>query len=273
MIVACWGPVHGQVGTTSNLVAIATLLALDYHLRILVCHSHSEPSLLERNYMRNPKSELLLEGGGLDAIGRLVHCGLLTPEGLRDNTESVLKNRLDFLAGPDSLQTGSIMEIMVPLLEVSKSYYDLTFVDIVPGAQNPLSDLVLTHADLVVVNLNQNEGLLEQFFTKTSWPTHLEQKRILYVLGKFERSSKYTMKRLSKRFAMSESSLHAVPYQSKYMDALNEQLALEYLIRASNAKARMLEFNEDAYFIASIRRFNEQMLKMLELSPRAEVTV
>ncbi|MBW4841466.1 MAG: hypothetical protein KZY74_18930, partial [Paenibacillaceae bacterium] len=49
--VVFWSPISGQAGTTSNLIAAATLLGLEYSSRLLLLgHLQSEYAAVERSF-------------------------------------------------------------------------------------------------------------------------------------------------------------------------------------------------------------------------------
>jgi len=273
MIAAFWGPVPGQAGTSSHAAAVAAMLALDYQLRVLVTQTQQGPSLLETSDSSRGAESFLDGRGGMDAVERLVNCGMLTPEGLRDNTDSVILGRLDLLQGPATCDEESLEKALPLLAEAAKRHYDLTLIDVGSGKDNRLTRTVLELADLIVVSLNQNVSVLEPFFGKREWPSALQSKPHLYLLGRYDRHSRYSVKKISGMYRVPAKQLFAIPYNSKFLDAQNDRRVVEYLLRATQAKQGFLEYNEEVSFISSLREAGDNLLKQLALSPRAEVGV
>ena len=266
MLIAFWGPVDGQVHTTSNMVAIATTIALDHHTRILMTHTHVERSNLEQAFTRLRQSSRGTTAAiGMDAIERLVQCGKLTPEGVRDNAESILKDRLDLISGSTNEDTHLFRQVLPHIFEAYKRFYELLFIDVSSGTRNELSSLVMEHADLIVVNLNQNKFVLDALFAKEEWPSLLNDKRVVFCLGAYERHSKMTVDRIAKQYGIPKNRIGFVPYNVRYMDAHNDQDVIDYLIKARSAKKRFLEFNEDVYFTQSVRSMGNNILDALDL--------
>jgi hypothetical protein len=264
MIVAFWGPVHGQVRTTSNMIAIATMIALNYQKKVLVTHTHFHRSTLENAYSKlRYKGSVLDIGRGVNAIGRLIQAGIYDPENIRDNAESIIKDRLDMLEGPIDGDEKLLLEILPYIFESSKRYYDLTFIDVSSGIQNRVSRYVINHADLVVVNLNQNKAVLDSFFNKFDWTPELDDKPILYCFGAFERASKYSLKRIARTYRTQMDQLIIVPRNTRYMDAINDQHIIDFLIRIRFLKQKFLEFDEDTFFAESLRGAGKKILRKL----------
>lgn len=273
MLVAFWGPVHGQVRTTSNMVAIATTIALDHHVRTLMTHTHFERSTMEKAYtkLRQINSPTLGAGAmGMDAIERLVQCGMLTPEGIRDNAESIIKDRLDIISGPTKQDSDEFRVILPHIFDSYKRFYELLFIDVSSGTRNEISSLVMKHADLIVVNLSQNRTLLDPFFAKEDWLSVLDEKRVVYCIGSYERSSKMTRSRIAKLYGISKKKIGYVPHNVRYMDAQNDQHIIDYLLRARIVKKKFLEFNEEVFFTQSVRNMGDCILDALDMHIMSE---
>ncbi|MEI4927543.1 hypothetical protein Q8G50_34050, partial [Klebsiella pneumoniae] len=77
------------------------------------------------------------------------------------------------------------------ILDAVKSYYNLSMIDVSSGTRNVLTNAVLATSDVIVVNLNQNIAVLEEFF-KNENPT-LMDKQYVIALGQYDRHSKYNV--------------------------------------------------------------------------------
>jgi hypothetical protein len=271
MLVAFWGPVHGQVNTTSNMIAIATMLALDHHIRILMTHTHFERSTLEKAYSKFRQADVYRESaGGMDGIQRLVECGMLTKEGVRDNAESLIKDRLDMIAGTSTQNDKIFRKVLPHILEAGQQFYDLIFVDVSSGIRNEISNLVMQYADLIVVNINQNKSVLDTFFSRSEWLPVLDDKKLLYCIGSYQRGSKMSRDRIVKDRKIPKNKVGFIPYNIRYMDSQNEQHVIEYLIRSRSVKKKFLDFNEEFYFAESVRNMGKRILESLEMNASLE---
>lgn len=268
MIVAFTSPVHGQAGTTTNLEAAATMLAMDFHLRMVMTHTHRELSTLERAYAKLLEGDLFKETGGIDAIDRLAKCAMLSPESIRDNALSIIKDRLDIIPGTDNPSTDLDLTIH-NVLDMYKKMYQLMFID-VSSTRDVLSKSVMERADLIVVNLNQNRTVLDSFFGDKDWMSLVNGKKVLYCLGAFDRTSRLTKDRIAKEYRISTKDMFTVPYNVRYRDAQNDKHIIDYLMKARTVEKRRFEFNEEVFFVEHVRLLGNAILKTLELMPIKE---
>lgn len=130
--VVFWSPVSGQAGTTSNLIAAAALLGLEYSSRLLLLgHLQSEYAAIERSFY--PRRGWMSKAdtppdAGIDSLLRLLQNRKLEPNRLRDYTLPLLADRLDILPGsnkPDASFVSAAQEWLAPLLELTRRAYDL----------------------------------------------------------------------------------------------------------------------------------------------------
>ncbi|PWK05012.1 chromosome partitioning protein ParA [Tumebacillus permanentifrigoris] len=265
--VAFWGNAHGQVATTANVVASATVIGLEYALRTLVAHTHWSRSTLEsaflKHYEGRDDSMLNFADTGLDALERLARSGRLTPEIIQDYTNPVLKDRLDLLAGttkPDESMFEAINEVLRSIFYAANKFYDLTLLDLNSGQQNQLSMTMLEGSDLIVVNLNQNINLLERFFSKEDWPDVLNEKPFIIVLGSYDPQSKYSAQNIARRFRY-KGPIYTVPYCTDFLDALNDRKVLDFFLRNRSVTKQ----HDNYFFMQEIRRLASAIVDRLGL--------
>ncbi|MBL0385847.1 chromosome partitioning protein ParA [Tumebacillus sp. ITR2] len=266
--VAFWGNAHGQVATTANVVASATIIGLEYALRTLVAHTHWSRSTLESAFLKyftgREDSLITFNDTGLDALERLARSGRLTPEIIQDYTNPILKDRLDLLTGttkPDEAMFESIHEVIQGIFYAAKQFYNLTLLDLNSGQQNQLSMTMLQGSDLIVVNLNQNINLLERFFSKEDWPEILNEKPFIVVLGSYDPQSKYSAQNIARRFRYKDP-IYTVPYCTDFLDALNDRKVLDFFLRNRS----VTKLHDNYFFMQEIRRLARAIVDHLGLN-------
>ncbi|AIQ46197.1 hypothetical protein R70723_10095 [Paenibacillus sp. FSL R7-0273] len=253
------------------MAVVAATIALDYHIRVLMTHTHSEQGVLEHVFSQTKAAAQASTSGGMDAIERLVQCGLLTPEGIRDHAESILKDRLELLSGSLHSEKHAARLLLPHIFRDYRRFYDLLFVDISSEDDPEVAALVMEQADLIVVNLSQNQVSLNNYFVANGKAPVPEHKNVLYCLGAYERSSRMNKERMIKQYGVKKSAVGFVPHHIGFMDAQNERRTVQFLLKAREARARFLEFSEEAYFTAAVRRLGQLILKTLEISPVPEL--
>ena len=237
MVVAFWSPYHGQTGTTTTALAIASMVAMTNNYKVLLGHSQFERSTLERCLMHQSHSTeedlLSFNDHGLDALRRLAKNGRLLPEMVSNYTTPLLAgNRLDLLqgiAGFNGDEAAEEIKLLHKIFISAKSAYDLVLIDVHSGMKQSLTQKLLEDADMVVVCLNQNHWLLEDFFEDHSAQLMLKDKKIIYHLSAYDSRSRFTAKNIQKLFSLDE--VIVTPYSSALMDACNTGTALDFFMR------------------------------------------
>lgn len=266
MQVAFWSPNHGQTGTTSTALTMAIMLALINNFKVLLAHSQFEKSTLESCFIKPQISEqediLDFSDSGLDALRRLAKNGRLLPEMLYNYTIPLLGNRrLDLLQGTLETRTAESIEETALLRKIFYSAnedYDLVFIDVCSGTNYELTKKIIEDSDVVVVCLNQNIELLDQFFSNQSEQTLLKDKSIIYNLGFYNEKSKYTLRNLKRLYKMSD--VMSMPYNIEFLDACNNHQVLDYFMRYIHSNQK----DKHNYFMETLKKSAEVLLKQLE---------
>ncbi|TCK87929.1 hypothetical protein EDC19_2773 [Natranaerovirga hydrolytica] len=264
MIIAFWSITHGQVGNTVNTAAIASMLALENNVKTLVCHSQFANSILEKCFVPNKILEDDKMGAfsdrGIDALTRLAKNQKLTPNSVPDYTISLLKdNRLDLLTGTEIKEKElfeNIIDVLSHIIEGANQFYDVVAIDVHSGLDNKITQTILERADMIMVNLNQNKYLIEEFFEDETISAFLKNKKSIMNISRYDKSSKYTLNNVSRKYKI--KNITAVPYNVKFMDCCNEHKLLDYLIKNTLNKRK----DEDYYFIESLRNACKKILEL-----------
>ncbi|MGG3806078.1 hypothetical protein [Metabacillus fastidiosus] len=252
--VAFWGPVHGQVANTSNLVAASSILAIEEDVRVMITQTQLAHSTLESAFLKDQDEGDLLafSDTGLDALERLARSKRLTPEKVADYTIPVLHNRLELLLGsarPKNLLQENTNSVLDTIFTVAKKHYDYCFIDVHSGTRNSMTNRVLEEADMIVVNLNQNIQLLNRFFSKEDWLEALDNKPYVIVLSQYDPNSQYSVKNIKRRYNCKQPIL-TVPYNTAFRDSCNDRNTIEYFLRATNNSKK----SENAFFVSEVRK-------------------
>lgn len=263
MQIAFWSCVHGQTTTTSNTVALACMIALEYRFKTLVTHNHYEKStletsLLDRMYLRTELTEL--KDTGMDALSRFIKFNALDKESILSYTTTILKGRLDLLMGTKNANKGLYLSDLTGVIETilnsSKEYYDLLLVDVASG-DNELSSKILSNADLIVVNLNQNTAVLEDFFNNSFG--EIKQK-CYFLISMYDESSRNNLKTIQRKYKIKDN-IAVIPYCRPYADACNEGKAVDFFMKNSHADEEDVHY----YFIKEVRESVIGLFKQLEI--------
>lgn len=265
--VVFWSPVSGQAGTTSNLIAAAALLGLEYSSRLLLLgHLQSEYAAIERGFY--PRRSWMSKAdaptdAGIDALLRLLKNRKLEPNRLRDYTLPLLADRLDILPGsnkPDASFVSAAQDWLSPLLELARRAYDLVLLDGGSGKLSALTQALLRQADLLVVCLPQNGLKLEQVFPLMEAQLQSDRKPLL-VFGQYDPRSALTVKNIKRQFHWREPA-YPIVHNTGWLDATQQGEAVRFLFR----NRQVPRGHENSLFMQQVRTLAQAIVQRAGLS-------
>lgn len=259
MKIAFWSNMHGQTGTTSNLLAIAVMSTLQFKSRNMVTQTHFNLNNLEAPLVSTSNSiakEYFLDIG-IDALARGIKSSPLDGEIIENCSISLLNRRLNLLPGTAKnnrdIYESDMSRTITGILQAAVNYYDIVFIDTNSG-KNELTMKILQNADLIIVNLSQNKSIIEDYAANYQF----DHRKIFYLLGNYDNISKYNLKNIRKTYRWLNSRNTAIiPYNTEYMDAQSDGQVISFLLR--NLECDKEESN--AYFISEVKRAVIKIMK------------
>ena len=246
------------------MIAVSIMIALEYKMRVLLAHNHFDKSTLEhafieKKYIRHELTDL--SDTGIDALSRAVKFNKLEKDDISNYTTTVLKNRLDLLVGTRNtnrdIYINNIKGSINMILQSAGGFYDLVFVDTAPG-MNEISMKILEKSDIVVINLNQNIQVIEDYLSNCLGINE----NLFFILGKYDSDSKFNLKAIKKRFGISD--IYTIPYDIGFADACSESRAVDFFIR--NAEAD--KFDVHYPFISGVKETAEAIINRIGIAEK-----
>jgi hypothetical protein len=267
-----WAPVHGQAGTTSNLLATALIAGQYFYKKGLITQTHFnynnlEAPLLEAN-VDNKKYKKFFREIGIDALARNFKVEKLTKEWLDYCCTDITNSNLKLLPGTTQTVRESFdydMDIvMIPLLKAIETYSEHIFIDISSG-NNPLSMKLMEEADIVIINLSQNMNVIDLFFEK--YKDKLPEK-VFYLIGNYDYRSKYNLSNIRKRYHkyINYKNSGAIPYNTGYRDAQVDGKVADFIRNNLLCKSK----DPNYYFIQEAIRSTEKILRFTDAAVEKE---
>lgn len=253
MKIAFWSPVHGQTGTTSNMIAIATVAVIQHDVKALLVQTHFCLNNLERSLIGYQRDKDSLIDIGVDELARspklvnldretIYNCSVnafnnlhLLPGTLREHREDYEKS------------TGTKL---TRIITAAEKYYDIVFVDTNAGNSKITMD-ILNAADLIVVNLSQNVFVIDKYLEDYK----LDPKKTFYLIGDYEKDSRYNLFNLKSKYEIFKKNTGVIPHSVLYKDAHSSENALRFIRANIDCKK-----GPNAYFIKSIKDAAEKIL-------------
>lgn len=261
MLIASWSDSH-QVGTTTNLLSLATAVPLVYEqLNAIIFHANKERSSLESFMESYIKAEDAISSGVAE-LENLFHSGILRPEHLNTHVRRILEGKLYVLEGRN-IGASQIFDSFLPiLLELLSQRYKLAFVDVPTGLGKKAAHDILTKADVVVVNLTQNEEVLRHFFTSLPTYSPLQGKELFYCIGNYEENSHNTMRKISKAYNISSSNIGVVPRNVKLLDSCNSGTVPDFILKAMAVTTKDWSYDDDKHFADHLKSTVSSLVKL-----------
>lgn len=262
MQVSFWSNYH-QTGTTCNLIATATNVALEYRMKVLIAHNHFdksalETSFLDREYVEKELSNL--NDVGVDALSNFIKFNKVSKENISRYTTTLISNKLELLVGTSitsrDLYLKELNDVIDVVLALSKEYYDVVFVDVGPGEPEIIKK-IFDHSDLIVVNLNQNYNIILDFFENYS---ELAEKAV-FMFGKYDKNSNFNIKSLQRKFRLLKGKSAIIPYNIHFADACCEGRAIDFFMRNLRAE----KDDNNYYFMNEVRKAAQLILNSLNI--------
>ncbi len=257
--VVFWSPVPGQAGTTTNLLAAATCMGLEYSARLLLLgHLQNSYAAVERAYFQPTAwNGIHAPDTGIDALIRLLKNRKLEPVMLRDYAHPLLRDRLDILPGSikqDDVFIEMAKEWLTPLLEVARRAYDVVLLDGGSGSGSAWNELLRQKADVWVICLPQNRLMLERFFQSAEAAT-LQSRKTLLVFGQCDPYSTFTVKNLMRQFHIG-TSIYPVTHNTGWMDAVQHGESNPFWFR----NRKTASGHENHLFVQQVRRLAQAVI-------------
>lgn len=263
MKIAFWSNAYEQSALMHNLAAISISSVIRYPYTITVVENHLSKDNLGRAFLGRYKAEALqevgtnyYEGGGIEALLRKIYRGENNPVLLKSYLKEIIQQHLYYIP-----QSGVINSELFDyefdynctvLFHMIEENTDLSYIDTAPF-NNLSTKTILEEADLIVVNLYQNQEYLENFFQNFS---SLVPKAI-FVIGNYSTKSKLSCKRISGLFNIPMDLISPVPYNERFTMACRIGSAPEF-IKSNYSCSRE---NANYFFIQGIRKVTALIMK------------
>lgn len=266
MNIVFYSPLHGQMRQSSNMMAISMGFSKLLYKRCLITQTQYSYNDLEDMVIGRTSNESqrdrFFEDIGIDSLIRNFKKSAMTKETVSNCTVPVgTDGMLELLPGSRAVNRGMFDEVMVKVLPAVvrevQGFYDYVFVDSNPGLCEQTENLI-NNADMVVVNLSQNIGVLDRFFM--NFPECLKGKKVFYLFGSYMKDSRYNFTNLSRKYReLKKNNTGVVPLNVNFMDAISGGDVSEFFRRNIDA-----DENDDNFsFMEAIKADIEKMSELL----------
>lgn len=267
-IVTFCGTGKEQVGKTLSLVAVATNMAIEHNKKILIISASYNNDTIKNCYWgeANQKKGLLFKhenqvslDNGIEGLAKIIKSNKMTPEAITDYTKIVFKNRLEILLGFEQFVNFSEEEIgktYADIIKLADEYYDIVFVDLDNELDKKASNEILEMSDIVILTASQK---IKSINALKKLKTETLKKKCMFLIGKYDRKSKFTTKNLT-RYLGEKKEILAIPYNTLFFEAAEEANVPDLFLKLRNIKDQV---DENYYFVNQIKKVSEEILNKI----------
>lgn len=270
MKIAFWSPIHGQAGTTSNMIATSLLSGIQYRKKCLITqthfnHNNLEAPLVGYNSKHSASSEFF-QDVGLDMLIRCFKSTRMDEELLDNCCISLSNTNLELLPGTSKWNKDSfdyeMNLVMLNLLRTMEKYTEIIYLDLCSG-NNPLSLKIIADSDLTVVNLDQNMAMIDNYFSSNF---SVIPGNVFYLFGNYDPNSKYNINNIRRRYfkRMSSKNSGVIPYNTSFRDAQSDGSVIEFFF--DNLKCTKNDVN--LYFMNQVKKSTEKIVNLAGVASR-----
>ena len=236
MKIAFWSNSPGKSGVTGNLSCISILSAMIQPSKMVLFENHSNINNLGSMFLNQNSYDKLKEENSYfveNGLGRILNCcdmGDDVSSGIVLRTcLSVFDQRVFYL--PPGGMNRDLLEFRLNrhaenVMDLLEQVCGTVCVDLSSSSLES-SRKILKKADLIVVNLCQNDQLLSHFFRNFSEI----RKKAFYIIGNYDSESIIRKSDIVRRFKLSGNMVGTIPYNRRSADALTKGNVVTYLLK------------------------------------------
>lgn len=235
MKIAYWSNEKGQAGTTANMAAISVMLAMGEQKRSVLFENHYNANNLEKMLVRNDISMVREDGyyysqRGMDYLMRQLSTGKTAQAVVKQVSVPLLHNHIHYIPQSPIVNKEvfayQMQQMLFPILNCLEQTADFVSVDAETGG-NASTSMILSQADVVVVNLSQNPVALEHCFTNYASLQH----KAVYIIGNYRADKEYTLDKILKEFPVNKERIGIIPHSEEFSDALHHGRLIGFLAK------------------------------------------
>ncbi len=255
-----------ETGQTISISAIATAMAIEHNYKILLFSTEFIDKTLENCFWNSnnritglfTKANVMDVSNGLEGLVRTFASNRASGDIIRSYTKPVLKDRLDILQAPKTVDFKEYINIssyFSQIVEVANQIYDIVLVDLSKKIPKQNKDKVLNISDLVVVNFSQNITSINNFLKLKQNNEFYRKNNVLLNIGRYNPNSKYSNKNVA-RYLKEKNIPMVVPYNILLSDDCAEGKIIDYFLKVQRLEGYD---NKDTYFVKQLRQTVENL--------------
>ncbi len=262
-----------ETGKTLSIAAIATYMSIEHNAKHLIMTTGAKEDRMKLCFWKEKKkskvsfgifgpnkNNLLDEQSGITGLVKMAKSNKITPEIITNYTRVVFKDRLEILLGPEQISRDDIYELYPDILTIANQYYDRIFVDLDNNVSEKVFNKIVNMSDIIVVNLNQRFSSIEDFKQKKEEKAELQSAKILILIGRYDKYSKYNIKNIT-RYLKEKNNILTIPYNTLFFEATEEAGVPDLFLKF---KKFIDPEDRNAFFVEEVKRASENIIYRIQ---------
>lgn len=272
-IIGFWSGSRKETGQTLSISSIATHMAVEHNLKILLIDATFDDDTMERCFWRVTNKKNIVQtlnkgkldiSSGAEGLLSAVASNKTTPEIIQNFTRVVFPNRLDVLCGLKTESPEEFTKALIhynDLVKQADKFYDMVFVDMEKTLKYETTKLLLEVSNIIVYNFTKNLKQADEFMEYMNEnPEILKKEKIIPLLSNSDEDTVYNVKNVA-RYIGVKKGIACVPYNAAFVRTASEGDVPDFF-RKNYGKD--ISKSKDAEFIGAIEDMCQRIIKRLE---------
>lgn len=258
---------------TSNMTAVAIMFSILFPARVMMMTNHCNHETLGRTLLGSCYDDVLREEAGYGSAARRRPVikridDIPNRYGLPKDAETLAEDGLYYFTQGklfnNEVYELRILEELSIFLELLDKSDDYVFID--AKSQDSISTIrLLEDADIVVVNLRQDERLMRDFFMKY---TTIVGKSFFFI-SEYRKRNGYLLSDFIKDFSVHPNRVAVIPYNPEFSPVVDDGRITEYVLKNQNCTKSSKEY----YYIWHLRKAAELLKAIMDHHPYLELAM
>lgn len=275
-IVTFWNSTEEQCGTTSGAVALATQVAIDHNIKVLLISTSFNDRLIRDSFWKERKKSTFglftnnnsaLDNNGIEGLDRVIRSNKVSPEIIKDYTQVVLTDRFEILLGLEESrgQYDLLKERYSQIISLAGKYYDLVIVDLDNNVGQQTVIDILNDSDIIISMVSQRAKQIEKIQEMINKRELLKKEKTIVTLGRYMPNTKYNIKNISRNLLKTRDMVNTIPYNDLFFEATQEATVIDLFLNFTKLKERDVNY----FFVQELKRLYDTI--QLKLSMRETI--
>lgn len=271
-IVTFWNSTEEQCGTTSGSIALATQVAIEHNIKVLLITTSFNDRLIKDSFWIEKKKSKFglftenrteLDNSGIEGLDRIIRSNKVSPEVIKDYTQVVLTGRLEILLGLEDSrgQYDLIKDRYAQIISLAGKYYDLVIVDLDNRIGEQATIDILKISDIIISMVSQRAKQIEIAQENINKNELLTKENTIITIGRYMENTKYNIKNISRSVLKTKDLINTIPYNNLFFEATQEAKAIDLFLSLTKIKEKDTNF----FFLQEIKRLYETIQLKLSM--------